>query len=65
MPLHLLLRDRRSCFRKRAPKTGAGAAAYPESVTRLIDELAKLPGIGRQRPRMVLAFCYIPGGPEE
>lgn len=30
----------------RAPK--AGSAAYPESVTRLIDELAKLPGIGRR-----------------
>ena len=36
---------------RRAPQPGApsaGAAAYPESVTRLIDRLARLPGIGRR-----------------
>src|SRR4051794_7180480 len=27
---------------------GVGKAAYPESITRLIDELARLPGIGRR-----------------
>lgn len=35
----------------RAPRPGAPAgasAAYPESVTRLIDELSRLPGIGRR-----------------
>ncbi len=35
----------------RAPRPGApvgASAAYPESVTRLIDELSRLPGIGRR-----------------
>lgn len=30
------------------PARSAGVAGYPESVTRLIDELARLPGIGRR-----------------
>lgn len=34
--------------RSNLPRTGGSASAYPESVTRLIDELARLPGIGRR-----------------
>lgn len=36
-------------------KSGA-TAAYPESVTRLIDELAKLPGIGRRSAERLAFF---------
>src|SRR5947207_1982694 len=36
-------------------KPGA-ASAYPESVTRLIDELAKLPGIGRRSAERLAFF---------
>src|SRR5947207_261690 len=38
-------------------KPGA-ASAYPESVTRLIDELAKLPGVGRRSAER-LAFYIL------
>jgi recombination protein RecR len=39
-----------------ASKPSPGAAAYPESVTRLIDELAKLPGIGRRSAERLAFF---------
>src|ERR1041384_8762357 len=40
------------------PKTTRPASAYPESVPRLIDELAKLPGIGRRSAER-LAFYLL------
>lgn len=40
------------------PKSAGPASAYPESVTRLIDELAKLPGIGRRSAER-LAFYLL------
>ncbi len=46
-----------------APRPKSGSAAYPESVTRLIDELAKLPGIGRRSAER-LAF-YILKAPRD
>jgi recombination protein RecR len=47
----------------RAAPSRSGSAAYPESVTRLIDELAKLPGIGRRSAER-LAF-YILKAPRD
>ncbi len=47
----------------RTPSAKSGSAAYPESVTRLIDELAKLPGIGRRSAER-LAF-YILKAPRD
>src|SRR5690349_8734569 len=46
-----------------APSKPAPASGYPESVNRLIDELAKLPGIGRRSAER-LAF-YILKAPKE
>jgi recombination protein RecR len=40
----------------RASAKSPAAAAYPESVTRLIDELAKLPGIGRRSAERLAFF---------
>ncbi len=47
----------------RGASAKSSGAAYPESVTRLIDELAKLPGIGRRSAER-LAF-YILKAPRE
>jgi recombination protein RecR len=47
-----------------APKRPGPAAAYPESVTRLIDELARLPGIGRRSAER-LAFHLLKTKPDE
>lgn len=47
----------------RGSSTKSNGAAYPESVTRLIDELAKLPGIGRRSAER-LAF-YILKAPRD
>ncbi|MFN7021178.1 MAG: recombination mediator RecR [Phycisphaerales bacterium] len=53
---------------KTARKAPRGAAAlpsgYPESVTRLIDELARLPGIGRRSAER-LAFHLLKATPPE
>jgi len=49
---------------RQAPSKPAPAAAYPESVTRLIDELAKLPGIGRRSAER-LAFYLLKARKEE
>ena len=46
-----------------ASRPKSSSAAYPESVTRLIDELAKLPGIGRRSAER-LAF-YILKAPRD
>ncbi len=48
---------------RRGSSTKSNGAAYPESVTRLIDELAKLPGIGRRSAER-LAF-YILKAPRD
>lgn len=51
----------------RAPRPGAPAgasAAYPESVTRLIDELSRLPGIGRRSAER-LTFHILKAQPVE
>jgi len=47
-----------------APPKPTPSSAYPESVTRLIDELAKLPGIGRRSAER-LAFYLLKAPKEE
>lgn len=49
---------------KAAPKPTGTSTAYPESVTRLIDELARLPGIGRRSAER-LAFHILKSPKDE
>lgn len=54
--------QQRSAGRQRRPQRGP--SVYPESVDRLVDEFAKLPGIGRRSAER-LAFYILKSAPDD